>query len=85
MIDRLFLKHPRDVGESYGHHFRAAWGIGLTMIGGGLAALVHGVCPALHTSTGSRTIRALYEKVGPRRDKTVENAKAPDADVAAHI
>lgn len=85
MIDRLFLKHPRDAGESYGEHLGVACGVGFRMIGGGLAAVMHGICPALFTTTGSRTIRSLYAELGPRAERTVEAQKSPDADVAAHI
>jgi len=59
MIDRLFFAHPRAVGETYGEHFTVATKFGLTMIRGGLAALVHALVPAWCTTTGSDTIRRL--------------------------
>lgn len=67
MIRRLFLNHPRAVGESYGQHFGAAANVGLTMIGGGLAALVHAAVPAWFETRGSDTIRALYVRLNRRR------------------
>lgn len=85
MMDRLFLKHPRDAGESYGEHLRVACGFGFRMIGGGLAAVMHGLCPALFTTTGSKTVRSLYAQLAPRAAATAEAQKSPDADVAAHI
>lgn len=85
MMDRLFLKHPRDAGESYGEHLRMACGFGFRMIGGGLAAVVHGICPVLFTTTGSRTVRRLYAELAPRAAATAEAQKPRDADVAAHI
>ena len=59
MIDRLFFAHPRAVDESYAEHFGVASKFGLTMIRGGLAALVHALVPAWCTTTGSDTIRRL--------------------------
>lgn len=76
MIERIFLSHPRTVGESYGQHFRVAATFGLTMIGGGVKALVHAVLPNCFETAGSDTIRSLHrtmvEKRGARRDATVE-------------
>ena len=46
MFRRLFLDHPATVGESYAEHFGVASRFGLTMIKGGLGALVHAVVPA---------------------------------------
>lgn len=76
MIDRLFLEHPRSVGESYGEHLRVAGRFGLAMLGGGAKALVHAVFPRLYETAGSDTIRRLHgmmvEKRGAKRDATVE-------------
>ncbi|MBA3897816.1 MAG: hypothetical protein H0X36_11940 [Sphingomonadaceae bacterium] len=76
MIDRIFLQHPRTVGESYFEHFGVASSFGLAMIGGGAKALVHAVLPNLCETSGSDTIRRLHsimvEKRGAKRDATVE-------------
>lgn len=66
VLDRLFLEHPRSVDESYGEHFRASAGIGVVMIGAGLACLVHALVPALCRRTGSSTIRRLHGRLGGR-------------------
>ncbi|KKC26667.1 DUF6356 family protein [Sphingomonas sp. SRS2] len=66
MFDRLFLAHPRSVDESYWAHFRVASGVGLKMVGGGLACFVHAVLPSLHERTGSRTIRGLNAQLQGR-------------------
>ncbi len=70
MFDRLFLAHPRSVGESYGEHMRMAGRVGLLLIGGGIAALVHAVFPHFHKTTGSTLIRRLAAELERR---------APDA------
>jgi hypothetical protein len=59
MFQRLFVDHPRSVDESYAEHFAVAGRFGLTMIRGGLCALVHAVVPGWCVTTGSDTIRRL--------------------------
>jgi hypothetical protein len=76
VIDRIFLSHPRTVGESYWEHFRVAGSFGVAMIGGGLKAMVHAVFPNAYETAGSDTIRRLHtimvEKRGAKRDATME-------------
>ncbi|SEN44373.1 hypothetical protein SAMN05192583_2796 [Sphingomonas gellani] len=79
MIDTLFTRHPRSVGESYGEHARVASGFGFQMIRGGLACLVHAVVPGLCTTTGSDTIRRLHARMGARRPATVSRVDAAPA------
>ena len=67
MIRRLFLDHPDSVGESYAEHARVAGGFGLRMVGGGLGALVHAVCPFLCQTTGSDTVAALHARMVAKR------------------
>lgn len=67
MIDRLFFAHPRSVRESYVEHAVAAGTIGMRMIAGGLACLVHAVVPAMCVRTGSTTIKQLYAEMKARQ------------------
>lgn len=67
MFDKLFLKHPRDVGESYGEHFATAGGFGARMVVGGLACIVHAFFPALFVRTASDTVKALYGQMKSRQ------------------
>lgn len=66
MFDRLFLSHPRSVGEGYGAHMRVAGRVGLLLIGGGIAALIHAVFPRFHQTTGSMLIRNLAAELEGR-------------------
>ncbi|QJU56726.1 hypothetical protein HL653_02045 [Sphingomonas sp. AP4-R1] len=66
MFERLFLAHPRSVGESYGEHMRVAGRVGFLLIGGGIAALIHAVFPRFHQTTGSRLIRRLAAELDGR-------------------
>ncbi|MGE0422968.1 MAG: DUF6356 family protein [Reyranellaceae bacterium] len=63
----LFTTHPTSVGESYGEHLAAASGFGFRMIGAGLACLLHGLLPWTFTSTGSRAIGELHERMVTHR------------------
>lgn len=67
LINRLFVAHPRSVGESYAEHFVVASRFALSMIAGGLACLVHAVCPALFERTGSGTVKRLYSAMVARQ------------------
>lgn len=67
LIQRWFVAHPRDVGESYAEHFRAAARFGLVMLSGSLACLAHALVPALFERTGSRTVKRLYAEMVARQ------------------
>jgi hypothetical protein len=76
MFRKLFLDHPADLGESYAEHAREASHYGVTLVGAGLACLVHAAIPALFKTTGSATIRTLNERLvrkrGAKRDASIE-------------
>lgn len=70
MFNRLFVDHPKSVDESYVEHFGVASKFGVTMIWGGLGALVHAVVPGWCITTGSDTIQRLNKiMVEQRRAK----------------
>jgi Family of unknown function (DUF6356) len=60
---KLFTEHPASVGETYGEHWRFASRTGLTLIGAGLACLVHGLLPCFFVTTGSRIVRGLAARL----------------------
>lgn len=80
---RLFTDHPRSVGESYLEHMRFASTFGGRMLAGGLACVAHGLLPFLFTTTGSRTVLALYERMNKSRAATVRAFAGPDRRAAA--
>lgn len=70
MFARLFVDHPRSVEESYTQHFGVAGKFGVTMIWGGLKALVHAFVPGLCITSGSDTVKRLnHIMVEQRRAK----------------
>lgn len=58
--------HLDDVHESYAQHLCFAAWFGLRMIGGGVAAILHGLFPAIFQRTGSTTIFALHDEMAKR-------------------
>jgi hypothetical protein len=66
MADNPFTRHPEEVGESYGEHFRNASGFGLRMIAGGIACVVHAIFPFWFERTGSRTMDTLHRRMTRR-------------------
>lgn len=76
MIGRLFQEHPREVGETYLEHLAVAGAFGVKMIVGGAACVVHAVVPGLFITTGSGTIKKLYDQMvakrAAKRDANIE-------------
>jgi hypothetical protein len=67
MIDRIFLSHPRSVGESYGEHAATAARFGITMMIGGAACVVHAFIPAVFPRTASDRVKKLYTQMKARQ------------------
>ena len=68
MASNPLTEHLDEVGEGYGEHLVHAGSFGVRMIFGGLACLVHAVCPFLCTNTGSNVIRELHGSMTKRAD-----------------
>ena len=62
----LFRKHPGTVGETYWQHLRFAARTGAAMLLAGGACVVHGLFLFLFTTTGSRAIRSLAQRMEQR-------------------
>jgi hypothetical protein len=75
MMIELFREHPATIGETYGQHLGFAARTGAMMIVGGAACVIHGLFPFLFTSTGTRTIRALAQRID-RRQPAVDTEAA---------
>lgn len=61
-----FTDHPHAVGETYRQHLGVATRFGFAMILAGLASVIHGLCPWLFQTTGSRTVKRLYNRLTGR-------------------
>ncbi len=69
MFDRMFLAHPRAVGETYVEHLAVAGAFGGQLVFAGLACLIHALIPAAFERTGSRTIARLHERMVLQRSR----------------
>lgn len=67
MFDRLFLSHPRSVGESYTEHAGVAARFGVTMVIGGAACILHAFIPAIFPRTASDRVKKLYAQMVARQ------------------
>ncbi len=76
MFDRVFLRHPREVNESYGEHFTTAAAFGARMVVGGLACIVHAAIPVLFVRTASDTVKGLYARMKARQPAFAEHPPA---------
>jgi Family of unknown function (DUF6356) len=63
VLNRLFLEHPRSIGESYFEHQRHALGFGLSLLLAALACFVHAIVPALFVRTGSSAVTRLHDRM----------------------
>jgi hypothetical protein len=78
-----FTRHPKSVGETYGEHMGVAWSFGFTLIGAGLACLVHGLLPFAFERTGSNTVRRLNDRLSRRCAMAQKTAPAIDGEPVA--
>jgi len=61
MLEKLFLDHPRSVGESYGEHFGVAMRFSGKLLLAAGACFIHGLAPFLFKKTGSKAIAELHD------------------------
>jgi hypothetical protein len=80
MFDNLFLRHPRDVGETFFEHFATAFEFGATMVVAGLACVIHAFVPRFFEHTASKTVTALHARMVARRQ--AHPAARPEIDYA---
>ena len=65
---RLFVDHPREVGESYLHHASVATRMGIRLARLSGCAFLHAVVPGLHKTTVSADIKRMADDLGYRAD-----------------
>ena len=67
MFRKLFLDHPKEVGETYAEHLVVAGRFGAEMVTGGMACMIHAVVPAAFKSAGSDTVSRLHARMVAKR------------------
>lgn len=70
MIDELFFKHPRSVGETYFEHAAMALSFAAQLFAAAIACLIHAAVPGVCQRTGSRIIAELYGRMVSGRRRT---------------
>lgn len=80
---RLFILHPKSVGETYLEHMGSAATFGSRMMVAGCACMLHGIFPFLFVTTGSQTVRHLHDRMITHRSR--ERAAPEWADHGAYI
>lgn len=68
MLDKC-QKHLDSVHETYLQHLCFAACFGARLIGAGLAAILHGLFPAVFQYTGSKTVFALHDELKQRAQR----------------
>ena len=72
LFRRLFVEHPREVGETYFEHMAAAGGFGLKLLRLAGCAFCHAVIPGLFKTTVSDEIKAAAGGMGQRAEEARE-------------
>jgi Family of unknown function (DUF6356) len=74
-----FTEHPASVNETYVQHARHALSFGWAMFKGSTACLAHGLFPWVHTTTGSKAVTRLHDRmVINRRKLRADEMHIPD-------
>ena len=63
-----FKEHLDLTNETYIQHFKFATCVGLTMVYGGIQAIIHAIHPGMLTKAASTKIKELYSLVSSRSD-----------------
>lgn len=71
-LTRKFTEHPESVGETYGEHFLAAMGFGLSLFKAAFCCVVHAILPFMFEKTGSACITELHERMVTNRARRAE-------------
>lgn len=80
MIRKLFLEHPRSVGESYWKHLWVASCFSARMFYAAIACFIHALIPGLCVKTGSRTITELHNTMVVDRKSYTQPVKILSVD-----
>ena len=66
-------EHLDLTNETYVQHFKFAICIGITMIYGGMQAIIHAIYPGILTKAASTKIKKLYSLVSGKSDNNEGN------------
>ena len=66
-------EHLDLTNETYVQHFKFATGVGITMIFGGIQAIIHAIYPGMLTKAASTKIKKLYSLVSGKSNNDEGN------------
>ena len=66
-------EHLNLTNETYIQHFKFATCVGISMIYGGIQALIHAIYPGILTKAASNKIKKLYSLISGRSDNNEGN------------
>ncbi len=69
MISRIFLSHPRSVGETYLEHMVFATWFATKLFTAAFAALIHAFVPCCFERSASVIVADLYDQTKDRRPR----------------
>ena len=69
---KISKEHLSLTNETYIQHFKFATCIAVTMVYGGLQAMIHAIYPGILTKAASTKIKKLYSLVSNRSDNNNE-------------
>jgi hypothetical protein len=69
LLSKIFLEHPRSVGETYHQHFACATHYGFRLTVAGLACLIHAVAPSLFKDAASGVVMRMSRELADRRTR----------------
>jgi hypothetical protein len=80
MFTRLFLDHPRSVGETYFEHQRTAFGFAGRLAIAAVACAIHALAPSLFVRTGSAAVSRLHDRMVTNRNRATAPQEAVTKD-----
>ena len=66
-------EHLNLTNETYFQHFKFATSVGLTMVYGGIQAIIHAIYPGILTKAASTKIKKLHSLVSGKSDNNEGN------------
>ena len=81
LLNRLFVQHPHSLGMSWAEHGIGAAAIGATLVGAGVACLVHALVPGWFTQTAGKTVTRIYDHIQQRKAGAANPESWPDYEI----
>lgn len=81
LLNRLFVEHPSSLGMSWAKHGAGAVLIGATLVGAGMACLIHALVPGWFTQTAGKTVARMHDHMIRRKAGAANPENWPDYEI----